>query len=374
VTRTAAALIAAVTLLAALFAFKAAGKMPDFEVYHTAGARALASAPLYRPDDGHYQFKYWPAFALLIAPFAWLPLLAAKALWFTLSAMLMAVLVALSIAILPAPRRPVWLLATATFVAMAKFLGHELILGQVNIAFAAAILAAVLMMRYRHEVRAGLLIALAIVLKPYAVLFLPWLVARRQIASSAAAAGGVLIALLAPATVYGFAGNIALHREWWTTVRESTAPNLLNPDNVSLAAMYAKWIGMQAPAAWLASLTGAALLMLVVMMFLRRRTVPFPEALEAAMLLTLIPLLSPQGWDYVFLISMPAVTLIVNHADLLPRPLRYTVVAALLVIAFTIYDIVGREAYRAFMDAAVISVCYLVVIAALAMLRFRGAA
>ena len=46
--------------------------MVDFEVYRTAAARALDAEPLYRADDGHYQFKYLPAFALAMAPFAWI--------------------------------------------------------------------------------------------------------------------------------------------------------------------------------------------------------------------------------------------------------------------------------------------------------------
>ena len=33
--------------------------------------RFLAHENLYRPDDGHYQFKYLPAFAPLMAPFNW---------------------------------------------------------------------------------------------------------------------------------------------------------------------------------------------------------------------------------------------------------------------------------------------------------------
>ena len=37
------------------------------------------------------------------------------------------------------------------------------------------------------------------------------------------------------------------------------------------------------------------------------------------LLLTLIPLLSPQGWDYVFLVSTPAIMLLVNYEDRLPR-------------------------------------------------------
>ena len=35
----------------------------DFVVPRTAAERFLAHEPLYRPEDGHYQYKYLPAFA-----------------------------------------------------------------------------------------------------------------------------------------------------------------------------------------------------------------------------------------------------------------------------------------------------------------------
>ena len=84
--------------------------------------------------------------------------------------------------------------------------------------------------------------------------------------------------------------------------------------------------------------------------------------------------MSPQGWDYVFLIATPAVMLIVDRpAGLLPRGLRLATIAAIAVVALSIYDLMGREAYAAFMASSVITLCFLVEIAALVALRFRGA-
>jgi len=73
-----AGLLAAAVLaaLAALFAFKAAAKMPDFEVYWRAGVRARAAEPLYRDEDVHFRLKYLPAFAVLSIPAGLLPLTA----------------------------------------------------------------------------------------------------------------------------------------------------------------------------------------------------------------------------------------------------------------------------------------------------------
>ena len=72
------------------------------------------------------------------------------------------------------------------------------------------------------------------------------------------------------------------------------------------------------------------LLLLAGLIFLWRGGVTNPELLEGAFLLTLMPLLSPQGWDYVFLIATPAVALVVNDEDRLPQPLRALTIVALL--------------------------------------------
>ena len=124
----------------------------------------------------------------------------------------------------------------------------------------------------------------------------------------------------------------------------------------------------------LATATSLALLGAAAIVFLRRRTVSFPEGLEGSLLLLLIPLLSPQGWDYVLLMATPAVTYLANYQDLLPAPWRALTVAAALTIGLSIWDLMGRAAYSAFMAASVLSVCAVVLVAALGMLRLRGTA
>jgi hypothetical protein len=360
--------------LVALFAYKIAAKMPDFEVYWRAGGRAAAAEPLYREEDEHFRLKYLPAFAVLAIPAAMLPLPAAKAIWFGISVALIPVLLTLSIGLLPTRHRPAWTLALITFVLMAKFYGHELVLGQVNGLFAVMVSAGVQLVASGRPVAAGLLFALALIIKPYAVLFLPWLAAGRAMRALAVAAAGLLTALVLPMPLYGWQGTVALHRDWWRTVTESTAPNLLNADNVSLAAMYAKWIGTGGLSAALAVATGAALLAVVAFAFVRRPERLRAEGLEAALLLTLIPLLSPQGWDYVFLIATPAVVFFVNYDRELPSALRVAAWLALAIAGFTLYDVVGKRVYGYFMAWSVVSVCYLLVIGSLATLRWRRVA
>ncbi|HTM26138.1 MAG TPA: glycosyltransferase family 87 protein [Vicinamibacterales bacterium] len=372
-TRTLLAVLALVSLVA-LFTTRVARKMADFDVYYTAGSRALVAEPLYRAEDGHFQFKYLPAFAVLASPLALIPPQAAKAGWFGASALLMLILLWLSVRALPRIHRSPALLLVITFVAMAKFYAHELVLGQVNLLFGVLVVLAIVWMERGRETAAGLLLALAVIVKPYAVIFAPWLAMRRNRIAFAAMAVGLIVLLLLPAVRYGWQGNLRLLADWWSTVTSTTAPNLTNPDNVSVRAMFERWTGPDAPAPALAALASAILLVVAAVVIVARSGMPRAETLEGALLLLLIPLLSPQGWDYVFLIGTPAVVLLVDNLPSLPRGLRLLTGAAIATVAFSIYDLMGRDAYSTFMRMSIVTVCALVEVAALATLRLRRAA
>jgi len=372
-TRILLVVLAAVSLVA-LFTTRVSHKMPDFQVYWTAGSRALAAAPLYREDDGHYQFKYLPAFAILAAPAALVPLPAAKAAWFAISAVLMMALLWLSLRTMPELNRPAPLLLVLTFLAMAKFYAHELVLGQVNMLLGVLVVLALVWLRAGRGAGAGLVLALAVVVKPYAVIFAPWLATRRNKTALATMTAALVVLLLLPAVRYGWNGNLRLLGDWWHTVTATTAPNLVNPDNVSLSAMFARWLGADTPARLLAGIVAVLLLALTGVVIAGRGTLKAPDTLEASMLLLLIPLLSPQGWDYVLLIGTPAVMLLINYSASLPRGLRVATIAAIAIVGLTIYDLVGRDFYRAFMQLSIITICVVVEIVALAALRFRRAA
>lgn len=372
-TRVLLAVLALVSLIA-LFTTRVSRKMPDFQVYWTAGSRALAAQPLYRADDGHYQFKYLPAFAVLAAPIALAPLTAAKAAWFAVSAFLMIALLWLSVLALPDLRRPAPLLVVLTFLAMAKFYAHELVLGQVNLLFAVIVALAVVWLRGGRDAAAGLLLALAVVVKPYGIIFAPWLATRRDRTAFATMIAALVLLLMLPAVRYGWHGNLQLLGDWWRTVTSTTAPNLTNPDNVSLSAMFARWLGPDSAAGLLAPITAALLLALTGVVVAGRGALTATETLEASMLLLLIPLLSPQGWDYVFLVGTPAVMLLINDSASLPGGLRVATIAAIAVVGLVIYDLVGRGAYAVFMQLSIVTICMVVEITALAALRFKRAA
>jgi hypothetical protein len=157
-------------------------------------------------------------------------------------------------------------------------------------------------------------------------------------------------------------------------VSSSTAPNLLGADNVSLASMWAKWIGLGALGSGLAAATVVVLLAVAAATWMQRRRVSEPDYLEFAMLLTLIPLISPQGWDYVLLLATPAVVLIVDRWRELSTPWRWASAFALILMGFSLFDLMGRAAYTQFMAWSLVSVCAVTLVATLAQIRVKALA
>ena len=345
--------------------------MPDFEVYWRAGARASASEPLYRPSDEDYQLKYFPAFAIAAIPLGKMPLATAKVVWFTLTAVALVILLPLSVTLLPRRRQPTWLLIAVLIVGLGKYYAEDLVLGQINTVVALVAVLAILALNRGREALAGLLVALAIVLKPYALILAPWLAARRRLSSTAALAAGLLVTCLLPVLFYGFEGTITLYRGWWQTVTSTTDGTLLHSDNVSLASLWAKRLGIGSTAAALAAISSLLLLIAAAWAFFRRRDVDRPDGLEAGLLLAMTPLISPQGWDYVLVLATIALLYVVNDFDRLSRAMQAVTIAAIATIGLTLYDLLGRRVIYALLDFSIITVGMVAVIVTLVTMRMR---
>jgi alpha-1,2-mannosyltransferase len=358
-------------LAGVLFTTTGRRKMRDFEVYWTAGTRAAAAAPLYRAEDEHYRFKYLPGFAVAVAPLSRLPLAPAKAFWMALSLFCLAAMVAVSVRVAgdsPLGSRAVTMF---TVLAMAKFFAHELVLGQANLLFGALCVFGLGALVRNRELAAGACFGAAALVKPYAVLFVPYLLLTRRWAAAAAAAAATIAVLVLPVPIYGISSTLALNGQWWRTATETSVPLLANADSISVFAMYAKWFGWGRAAAVLSIGTLAILGAAYAIVLARRRGVDAPEVLEVGLALTLIPLATPQGWDYVLLLSTPLVALLIARAGRMPSADRVGFTIALAVVALSLYDVMGRAAYARFMALSIITVCYLAIVAVAVRARVR---
>jgi hypothetical protein len=346
----------------------------DFEVYQTAGARVLSAEPLYRTEDLHYQFKYLPAFAIAMIPLAPIEPEVAKAIWFALSVGLLMLFVDRSVQALPDRRCAVMTLKWLTALLIGKFVVKELVNGQSNVLLGVLLVSALVATQQDRRRLAGVLVGLAVFVKPYAILLLPWLAVTQGIAALLAAGTVLAAGLVLPAALYGWSGNLHLLAEWYRTVTGTTPENLLFPENISFATMWAKWLGPgRAASAW-AVATSVAALGLAAGVWFKRKHVREPNYLEISLLMLLVPLLSPQGWDYVLILATPAIVLLVDRWRDMPAAWRTVTMAALALTSFSIFDLVGRAMYWRLMNLSVISVGAIALAASLARLRWRGLA
>ena len=90
--------------------------------------------------------------------------------------------------------------------------------------------------------------------------------------------------------------------------------------------------------------------------------------------LLLVPLLSPQGWDNVLLLTTPAVVCLVDGWGDLGPAWRGLVAASLAAMGLTLYDVLGRSLYTRFMALSLVSVCAILVAVSLAPVRWKALA
>jgi len=259
---------------------------------------------------------------------------------------------------------------------LAKFIGREFELGQVNLLILGLILAAFIAFQKHKDGWAGLLWALSLLFKPYALIFLPYFLLKKRFrllaAGAAAAAGGLAL----PIVFYGWTTNLRELGEWAGTLSQSTPVLLEVGDNASLYAFLAKHLG-PGPFTTGLFMALAALLAVSVLWIMgrsRRGAAARPEALDGAYLLVLIPLLSPLGWYYNYLYGLAAVVLILNAFDRLSPAWRLIAGADFLLIGGTLREVLGKTAFRFYTHHSLIVLNFLVVLLILAYLRKRDIA
>jgi len=349
--------------------------MVDFEVNYTAGKRLLRGETLYRTADGHFQFKYPPFAAALYLPLSLLPLSIAKGCWFLLSLGATASIFVLAYRLLSPPLA----VRVVAPLVLARYFLRELELGQINALLTGGLMLMTWLLLKREpdaarpadERKAGALWGLACALKPYALIFLPYFGLKKRFRTLCA--GGVVLAatFLLPSAYYGWRGNLVVHEEWIHSLGRSTPPLLASQDNISLMGFFSKWTGQAALSNLLYGTALGLLALYVLILMVRGAAVKQAGRLEAFLLLALIPLVSPLGWDYTFLAAAPALVLILSHWNRYPQAARWLLALDLAVISLSLYDLLGRGLYARFMSLSVITLCFCLLLYFLGSLRLR---
>ena len=225
--------------------------------------------------------------------------------------------------------------------------------------------------RLWHEVAAGIFWGVSTALKPYAVVFFPYLILKNRWKAAGAGILTLGLALLLPSLYYGWEGNISVHQEWYATLSQSTPHLLDTQDNVSFFALFLKWTGSRSLAVPLAIAAIAALALVVFWAIMKGRGRTGTTFLEGAVLLTCIPLVSPLGWDYNLLMSLPLLMILLCHFRDFSPWARVVLVVNLIVVSITFYDFIGPAGYNAFMAGSVTTLSFLLILGFGFWLRLR---
>jgi hypothetical protein len=371
-------ILLAFIIFLSLFLLKVREHMIDFEVNYKAGKRLRTGESLYQVEDRHFMFKYLPSSALLYLPLSFLPLDAAKAIWYFLVAICLCSLVYVSNKILHLEeKKPVYLFIFPPLI-LSKFFLRELHLGQINALVTVILLFMIWFLipekkalPLHRETYAGLLWGLATALKPYALIFLPYFLLKKKWKTVLSGLGFLLLTLLVPSVFYGFRGNMNLLKEWISTLSRSTPALLNSQDNISIIALFMKWTENQNISLLLSGLVISLLAILVLTVILIGRKIDRASVLECSILLILIPLISPLGWDYTLLMSVLGVTIVILNFYGYSKLWRGILVLNLFIITFSLFDVMGRDLYAMFMSWSVITINFVILLGFLMYLRFR---
>ncbi len=318
----------------------AAFRTNDFQVFHTAGARALHGESLYRAEDGRFPFKYAPVVGLLLAPVGALPLRPAKAAWVLASAL--AVFAFLREAARLSSPPPTRALHPLVLLLLLPYVWHLFSLGQMD-GFLLAAIGLSERWAQRRPVLSGLLWALAVLTKPPYLVFLAVAVLAGQWPRLLALSGWLLSLTLLALPVWG----LGALEQWWAVLGQSTPELLCAPQNQSLWALGCRY----GPPGFLGPLASVALgtaALVAVAAFSARAKPSQAPATGSSAALAATALVSPLGWWTNFIALAPLVYGLLGSVRSTQHWVRLAAVVSLLglaTVAVLTAELISRDAF-----------------------------
>ncbi len=361
--------------------------MTDFKVVHRAATRVLNQENLYNFDDGHYLYKYSPSFAVLIAPIGALALFPAQILWLVGMCVCLFFILRWSKRMIMGDGSPPVYLYLLTLLLTARFWVREFWLGQTDFLMLLLVFWFILSLNRGKQVTAAVFLALSAVIKPTSLVFVPYLLYKRnfRLLGYLVAAGVVLFFI--PTLVYGASGGLGLFTGWKTIMSASSPPLIAADVNQSLFGLFHRFLtgssevnvlNLGYSAANLITYFVAAALFLC-LLFLHRKSraaqnglVRQRETIEYSLLLIFMVLFSPLGWFQNFLSSILACMLLLHYlfeVGFRDRFILASLILCFFLVNFFNFETVGRRLSDLFLALSSVTFGMLLVIVSLAKLR-----
>lgn len=367
--------------------------MSDFEVYYKAADRILHGENLYRiVADGHYIFKYSPTSAVLFIPFLVFPFGMAKIIYWLFLTLLVAAGFMLCIKMINSSLienheyKSVNMIILMALLTLAIHFMRELHLGQVNYLLLFVYIWSVYFYQQKKTILFGLLLAISIFIKPFTLIFIPFLLLKRKYHEIALFSGFVTALFLLPFLFYGSVSTTLGQYQLWINellVELSHKQGLLDNANHTIFSVFARYT----PVRYLVgSITVAKiyqLLMLAVIgilfiWFTRIKTDnssvvqrEYNFLIEFSLLVACIPLLAFTS-ENAFIYTQILVFIILLNFKNLKLFEKIMAIVGFVFIGGNFGEMLGRSLSKTIDDISLISIGTIILIYLLFALRIKG--
>jgi hypothetical protein len=359
--------------------------LSDFSVYHKAAGRLVAGENLYQgAADGFYRYKYSPTAAAYFIPLAVLPLNLAKVAYWVLLSGIVCLGFYLSSRLAKfdfGPLRPAYQNSVILISAlvMGVNIERELHLGQVNQILLVCYLSFVFFLRAKREALASLILSAGIFLKPFGLIFIPYLIAKRRFKVIFLSLFFMVLLGILPAVFVGFGGLAGQFSGWFDEllIELSGKQALLDPGNHTIFSILARYT----PLRFLITGFGgiivfqAMVLILLAALFVliirRGKDLADPMVLESAILVGLIPLLAFTSYNAFGFLEL-AVVMVLLGLPGMTRLQKGISIAGMFLLGFNMHDIVSHRLWLLFNDLSLVSIGGMILLAVLFRWRLEG--
>jgi hypothetical protein len=367
--------------------------LSDFEVYYKAAQRILSSKNLYRyTEDGYYVFKYSPASAILFIPFTLFSLAVAKYIyWLFLTATIVSGFYLCIKNISPSSliqhdkKKVNSTVIIAAFILAIHFL-RELHLGQVNYLLLFIYILALHYHTNNKWFAFSILLALSIFIKPFAFIFIPYLLIKKHYREISVFAFAAIIFALLPILFYGSA-EMALdqYQLWFKELQIELAhkQGLLSDANHTIFSVFARYTPLRfiltnnlISAVYQFSLL--LLIGLLILYFIKTRSRYINKEQEKyffivdfSLLIAIIPLLAFTS-ENAYIYTQILIFVILLNFKKLKLHEKILSVIGFLFIGGNFEELIGKKLSDTINNISLISIGTIILICLLFILRKRG--
>jgi hypothetical protein len=331
-------------------------KMLDFEVYYKTASRITYHAELYSiAEDGHYVYKYSPVAGLFFIPFALLNYKVAALLYWALLTGLL--IFGLNTFFKSTEEANCFSnkekISTITILSTLPVLVHihrEWHLGQVNMLLLMIYLFMLHLYSKKYQASFSILLSASIFIKPFGLIFLPYLLLKKQFKIVLYSFIFCIVLALSPMLFYpSFYQLSHLYVSWWNelAIELSAKQNLLTDSNHTIFSVLARFTPLKFI---LVNSLAQKIYQLVVLLGLGFAFLQFSakqrqhDAVlkEFSFLIALIPLLAFTS-ENAFIFELPVILFLIYSFNTLTTSQRVLVVIGCTLIGANVYDLLGSE-------------------------------